>query len=127
MKFSPQSFVDSSISHALRYGKSGKQIGILHNFRGVVKSSEMCLELGKPGSGRASLLEVIADQRSGYMNVGGEVLYGLYEAENSAKRFQGEAVCNLEADIHHLTLTVGQTLGFALDVENPWTTTVRVE
>lgn len=124
VKTFPQSFVDfvnvpATIAHALGYSKSGKQVDILHNFRGVVKPGEMCLVLGKPGSGCTSFLKVIANQRFGYTHVGGEVLYGPYEAEEFTKRFQGEAVYNLEDDIHHPTLTVGQTLGFALDVKTP--------
>ncbi|KAL9053250.1 MAG: hypothetical protein Q9206_004009 [Seirophora lacunosa] len=124
VKTFPQSFVDfanvpATIAHALGYSKSGKQVDILHNFRGVVKPGEMCLVLGKPGSGCTSFLKVIANQRYGYTHVGGEVLYGPYEAEAFAKRFQGEAVYNLEDDVHHPTLTVGQTLGFALDVKTP--------
>ncbi|KAL8639764.1 MAG: hypothetical protein Q9228_003236 [Teloschistes exilis] len=124
VKTFPQSFVDffnfpETIMHMLGYGKHGKQVDILHNFRGVVKPGEMVLVLGKPGSGCTSFLKVIANQRFGYTHVGGEVAYGPYEAEEFAKRFQGEAVYNLEDDIHHPTLTVGQTLDFALDVKTP--------
>ncbi|KAI4289812.1 MAG: hypothetical protein L6R35_000919 [Caloplaca aegaea] len=124
VKTFPQAFIDfvnvpATIMHALGYSKSGKQVDILHNFRGVVKPGEMCLVLGRPGSGCTSFLKVIANQRFGYTHVGGEVLYGPYQAENFAKRFQGEAVYNIEDDIHHPTLTVGQTLGFALDVKTP--------
>ncbi|KAI4195627.1 MAG: hypothetical protein LQ350_007098 [Teloschistes chrysophthalmus] len=124
VKTFPQSFVDffnfpETIMHMLGYGKHGKQVDILHNFRGVVKPGEMVLVLGKPGSGCTSFLKVIANQRFGYTHVGGEVVYGPYEAEEFAKRFQGEAVYNLEDDIHHPTLTVGQTLDFALDVKTP--------
>ncbi|KAL8974442.1 MAG: hypothetical protein Q9197_001320 [Variospora fuerteventurae] len=124
VKTFPQAFIDfinvpATIMHALGYSKSGKQVDILHNFRGVVKPGEMCLVLGRPGSGCTSFLKVIANQRFGYTHVGGEVLYGPYQAETFAKRFQGEAVYNIEDDIHHPTLTVGQTLGFALDVKTP--------
>ncbi|KAL9019649.1 MAG: hypothetical protein Q9185_003114 [Variospora sp. 1 TL-2023] len=124
VKTFPQAFIDfinvpATIMHALGYSKSGKQVDILHKFRGVVKPGEMCLVLGRPGSGCTSFLKVIANQRFGYTHVGGEVLYGPYQAETFAKRFQGEAVYNIEDDIHHPTLTVGQTLGFALDVKTP--------
>ncbi|KAL8869973.1 MAG: hypothetical protein Q9174_003871, partial [Haloplaca sp. 1 TL-2023] len=124
VKTFPQSFIDffnvpETVMHLAGYGKQGKQIDILRNFRGVVKPGEMVLVLGKPGSGCTSFLKVIANQRMGYTHVGGDVQYGPYDAQEFAKRFQGEAVYNLEDDIHHPTLTVGQTLGFALDVKTP--------
>ncbi|KAL8949506.1 MAG: hypothetical protein Q9222_004383, partial [Ikaeria aurantiellina] len=124
VKTFPQSFVDffnvpATLMHMFGYGKRGRQVDILQGFRGVAKPGEMVLVLGKPGSGCTSFLKVIANQRFGYTHVGGEVLYGPYEAIEFAKRFQGEAVYNLEDDIHHPTLTVGQTLGFALDVKTP--------
>ncbi|KAL8735764.1 MAG: hypothetical protein Q9166_000627 [cf. Caloplaca sp. 2 TL-2023] len=124
VKTFPQSFVDffnvpATLMHMFGYGKQGNQVDILHNFRGVAKPGEMVLVLGKPGSGCTSFLKVIANQRYGYTHVGGEVLYGPYEAGYFGKQFQGEAVYNQEDDIHHPTLTVGQTLGFALDVKTP--------
>ena len=124
VKTFPEAFVDffnvpGLIMNMLGYGKQGKQVDILRRFRGCVKPGEMVLVLGRPGSGCTSFLKVIANQRFGYTHVGGEVLYGPYEANHFAKRFQGEAVYNLEDDIHHPTLTVSQTLGFALDVKTP--------
>jgi ABC-type multidrug transport system ATPase subunit/ABC-type multidrug transport system permease subunit len=62
---------------------------------------------------------VIANQRFGYTGVDGEVLYGPFDAQTFAKRYRGEAVYNQEDDVHHPTLTVGQTLGFALDTKTP--------
>lgn len=48
-----------------------------------------------------------------------EVLYGPFNAQEFSKKYRGEAVYNQEDDIHHPTLTVGQTLGFALDTKTP--------
>lgn len=48
-----------------------------------------------------------------------EILYGPFTAEEFSKKYRGEAVYNQEDDIHHPTLTVGQTLGFALDTKTP--------
>ncbi len=79
----------------------------------------MCLVLGKPGSGCTTFLKVITNQRYGYTKVEGEVLYGPFESEFFGKRYRGEAVYNDEDDVHHPTLTVGQTLGFALDTKVP--------
>ena len=79
----------------------------------------MCLVLGKPGSGCSTFLKVIANQRHGYAHIDGEVLYGPFDSNFFSKRYRGEAVYNGEDDIHHSTLTVGQTLGFALDTKIP--------
>jgi hypothetical protein len=103
----------------LGYGKKGREFNILKGFRGVAKPGEMILVLGKPGSGCTTFLKVIANQRFGYTGIDGEVLYGPYDHKTFAKRYRGEAVYNQEDDIHHPTLTVGQTLGFALDTKTP--------
>ena len=61
----------------------------------------------------------VANQRFGYTKVDGEVLYGPFDAKTFEKKYRGEAVYNQEDDVHHPTLTVGQTLGFALDTKTP--------
>ena len=103
----------------LGLGPKGVEIDILKDFKGVAKPGEMVLVLGNPGSGCTSFLNVISNQRFGYTRVGGEVLYGTFDAETFAKRYRGEAVYNQEDDVHENTLTVSQTLGFALDVKTP--------
>ncbi|KAH6719285.1 ABC-2 type transporter-domain-containing protein [Leptodontidium sp. MPI-SDFR-AT-0119] len=100
-------------------GKKGREVNILKDFRGVVHPGEMVLVLGRPGSGCTTFLKVIANQRFGYTGVDGEVLYGPFDADTFAKQYRGEAVYNQEDDVHHPTLTVGQTLGFALDTKTP--------
>ena len=100
-------------------GKKGHEVKILQDFRGVVSPGEMVLVLGRPGSGCSTFLKVIANQRFGYTGVDGEVLYGPFDSTTFAKQYRGEAVYNQEDDIHHPTLTVGQTLGFALDTKTP--------
>lgn len=105
--------------HLMGYGKKGKEFNILEGFRGVTRPGEMVLVLGRPGSGCTTFLKVIANQRFGFTNVDGEVLYGPFESETFSKRFRGEAVYNQEDDIHQPTLTVKQTLGFALDTKTP--------
>ncbi|KAK6418598.1 ATP-binding cassette transporter snq2, partial [Oleoguttula sp. CCFEE 5521] len=100
-------------------GKKGSEVEILRNFRGVVKPGEMVLVLGKPGSGCTTFLKVISNQRFGYTDIAGEVLYGPFTSKEFEKRYRGEAVYCQEDDIHHPTLTVGQTLGFALETKVP--------
>ena len=108
-----------TIMHLLGLGRKGKQVDILKDFRGVCKPGEMVLVLGKPGSGCTSFLKVIANQRFGYTGIDGEVLYGPFTSSEFEKRYRGEAVYCQEDDIHHPTLTVGQTLGFALETKVP--------
>jgi ATP-binding cassette subfamily G (WHITE) protein 2 (SNQ2) len=100
-------------------GKKQREVHILENFRGVMKPGEMVLVLGRPGSGCTTFLKVITNQRFGYSNVEGDVQYGHWSAEDFAKRYRGEALYNQEDEVHHPTLTVGQTLGFALDTKIP--------
>ncbi|KAJ5089116.1 hypothetical protein N7532_007800 [Penicillium argentinense] len=111
--------VPETIMHTLGYGKKGKEFNILEGFRGLTRPGEMVLVLGRPGSGCTTFLKVIANQRFGYTGIDGEVLYGPFGSETFAKRFRGEAVYNQEDDIHQPTLTVKQTLGFALDTKTP--------
>ena len=100
-------------------GPKGKETSILQDFRGVVKPGEMVLVLGRPGAGCTTFLKVIANQRFGYTSIDGEVLYGPFTSNEFEKRYRGEAVYCQEDDIHHPTLTVSQTLGFALDTKVP--------
>ena len=111
--------VPGLITRTLGFGKKGSEFNILQDFKGVARPGEMVLVLGKPGSGCTTFLKVISNQRFGYINVQGEVLYGPFNAKSFAKKYRGEAVYNQEDDIHHATLTVGQTLGFALDLKTP--------
>lgn len=124
VKTFPEAFVSflnvvETAMHIFGYGKKGREFAILKDFHGVVKPGEMVLVLGRPGSGCTTFLKVIANQRFGYTGIDGEVLYGPYDAKTFGARYRGEAVYNGEDDIHNPTLTVGQTLGFALDVKTP--------
>ncbi|KAJ3509385.1 hypothetical protein NLJ89_g5251 [Agrocybe chaxingu] len=92
---------------------------IIHKSSGVLKPGEMCLVLGCPGSGCTTLLKTIANQRDEFARISGEVLYAGITAEEIAKYYKGEVVYNQEDDIHIATLTVAQTLAFALSTKTP--------
>ncbi|XXG95582.1 hypothetical protein Hte_001849 [Hypoxylon texense] len=111
-------FVDywTPLMSLLGKAERGTEVTLLDNFKGVVNPGEMVLVLGKPGSGCTTFLKSIANQRWGYTGVTGDVLYGPFTAKEF-KQYRGEAVYNQEDDIHHATLTVEQTLGFALDTK----------
>ncbi|KAF6754266.1 ABC-transporter [Ephemerocybe angulata] len=92
---------------------------ILNKSSGTLKPGEMCLVLGCPGAGCTTFLKTIANQREGYANVSGEVLYAGINAEEMQRYYKGEVAYNQEDDIHIATLTVGQTLKFALSTKTP--------
>ncbi|KAM6506920.1 hypothetical protein FALCPG4_018738 [Fusarium falciforme] len=93
---------------------------ILRSFDGLIKSGELLIVLGRPGSGCSTLLKTLCGE-----------LHGLSVAETSTihyngipqklmkKEFKGEAIYNQEIDRHFPHLTVGQTLEFAASVRTP--------
>ncbi|KAN0100123.1 ABC-2 type transporter domain containing protein [Tylopilus felleus] len=92
---------------------------ILHKSSGVLEPGEMCLVLGCPGAGCSTFLKTIANQRGEFADVGGDVRYAGIDAMEMAKYYKGEVAYNQEGDIHISTLTVAQTLEFALSTKTP--------
>ncbi|MBE3048278.1 ATP-binding cassette domain-containing protein, partial [Candidatus Bathyarchaeota archaeon] len=71
------------------------------------------LVLGRPGAGCTSLLRVLSNQRDCFDEVDGETRYASM-THDEAKRYRQQIIFNAEDDVHFPTLTVDQTLGFAL-------------
>lgn len=92
---------------------------ILDDFTGSIRPGEMLLVLGRPGSGCSTFLKVLANQRSGYVSVDGDVSYGGTDAKTMGKNYRGEIVYNPEDDLHYATLSVKSTLSFALKTRTP--------
>ncbi|KAH8101046.1 P-loop containing nucleoside triphosphate hydrolase protein, partial [Phellopilus nigrolimitatus] len=92
---------------------------ILQKQSGVLKPGEMCLVLGCPGSGCTTFLKTIANKRREYKRVSGDVRYAGIDAREMAKMYRGEVAYNEEDDVHLATLTVAQTLAFALSTKTP--------
>ena len=92
---------------------------LLNDFNGCVRPGEMLLVLGQPGSGCSTFLKVLGNQRFGYKEVTGEVTYGGSSAQEMMKNFRGDVLYNPEDDLHYPTLTVKQTLTFALRTRTP--------
>ncbi|KII93944.1 hypothetical protein PLICRDRAFT_36161 [Plicaturopsis crispa FD-325 SS-3] len=92
---------------------------ILQKQSGVLKPGEMCLVLGCPGSGCSTFLKAIANQREEYASVTGDIRYAGMDAQEMHKYYKGEVAYNQEDDIHIATLTVAQTLSFALSTKTP--------
>ncbi|PLB48341.1 pleiotropic drug resistance protein, ABC superfamily [Aspergillus steynii IBT 23096] len=94
---------------------SGKQkIQILQDFAGVVKSGEMLVVLGRPGSGCSTFLKTLAGEMNGiHMDANAEINYQGIPAKQMRKQFKGEAIYTAETDVHFPQLSVGDTLKFA--------------
>lgn len=90
---------------------------LLQNFTGSAKPGEMILVLGRPGAGCSTFLKTIANKRSGFIGVDGDVHYGGIPANQMDKHYMGQVVYSEEDDVHNATLTVAQTIDFALRVK----------
>ncbi|KAI5263415.1 putative Brefeldin A resistance protein [Aureobasidium subglaciale] len=91
---------------------------IIDNSHGCVKPGEMLLVLGRPGAGCTTLLKLLANRRSGFAEIDGEVNYGSLR-HDEAKKYQGQIVMNTEDEIFFPSLTVGQTIDFATRMKVP--------
>lgn len=92
---------------------------IVNDFTGCVRPGEMLLVLGRPGSGCSTFLKVLANQRFGYESIDGDVTYGGTDARVMGKHYRGEVLYNPEDDLHYATLSVKNTLQFALRTRTP--------
>ncbi|KAL4929375.1 putative ABC transporter [Aspergillus undulatus] len=92
---------------------------ILDDFTGCVRPGEMLLVLGRPGSGCSSFLKAIGNQRSGFKSVEGDIFYGGTDANTMVDKYRSEVLYNPEDDLHYATLTVRETLMFALKSRTP--------
>ncbi|KAL5318885.1 hypothetical protein ACEPPN_013953 [Leptodophora sp. 'Broadleaf-Isolate-01'] len=99
---------------------SSRKIEILRDFEGLVRSGEMLVVLGPPGSGCSTLLKTISGEIHGiYVEQGSELNYQGISAEDMKTQFRGEAIYNAEVDVHFPNLTVGDTLSFAAMARAP--------
>ncbi|KAL5337371.1 ABC-2 type transporter-domain-containing protein [Aspergillus crustosus] len=99
-----------------------KQVQILNDFNGLVRSGEMLVVLGRPGSGCTTFLKTIAGEMNGiYTSDDAYINYQGISAHDMQKRFRGEAIFNAETDVHFPQLSVGDTLTFAALARAPQT------
>ena len=93
---------------------------IIRDFNGVVKSGEMLVVLGRPGSGCSTFLKTISGELTGlHLDEGSTIHYNGIPQSQFAKEFKGEVVYNQEVDKHFPHLTVGETLEFAAAARTP--------
>lgn len=96
----------------LSFGKKDRK-QILHSFDGIIRSGELCVVLGRPGSGCSTLLKSLTGELHGLETDNSEIHYNGIPQARMIKEFKGETVYNQEVDKHFPHLTVGQTLEFA--------------
>ncbi|OJJ45647.1 hypothetical protein ASPZODRAFT_98405 [Penicilliopsis zonata CBS 506.65] len=94
---------------------TGKQkIQILRDFDGLVRSGEMLVVLGRPGSGCSTFLKTLTGEMNGlFLDEKSSINYEGIPAKQMQKQFKGEAIYTAETDVHFPQLSVGDTLMFA--------------
>ncbi|KAJ7716581.1 ABC-2 type transporter-domain-containing protein [Mycena maculata] len=106
----------------LGMGTGKRKIQILRDFDGLLKSGELLVVLGRPGSGCSTFLKTIAGQTHGFtVEDTSDIQYQGIPKEVMHKDFRGEVIYNAETDVHFPNLTVGQTLLFAAKARVPRT------
>lgn len=84
---------------------------ILKPMDGLLKSGELLVVLGRPGSGCSTLLKTISANVEGYkVDPESTISYDGLSPEEIKKHFRGEVVYNAESDIHFPHLSVFETL-----------------
>jgi ATP-binding cassette, subfamily G (WHITE), member 2, SNQ2 len=96
-----------------------KPVQILKELDGLVILGEMVLVLGRLGSGCSTFLKTIADHTKEYTEAARERLYGGIPGSEFSRLFPSEAIFCSANDVHLPSLTVEQTLSFALDTKIP--------
>jgi len=92
--------------------KEHKQI--IKNFNGSLKSGELMIVLGRPGSGCSTFLKTLCGELTGLnLNSQSNIHYNGIPQKQMMKEFKGEIAYNQEVDKHFPHLTVAETLEFA--------------
>lgn len=97
--------------------KLRKERVILDNISAIVKPGEMLLVLGRPGSGCSTFLRTAANRST--LNLNGELRFAGIPHEKFRKEHRRDTIYLPEEDNHIPSLTVRQTLEFALRMSLP--------
>ncbi|KAL3463322.1 ABC-2 type transporter-domain-containing protein [Aspergillus heterothallicus] len=119
-----QDTVASVFTTPLRLGevfsRRGPERHILRDFNGLVRSGELLIVLGRPGSGCSTFLKSLSGELHGLkLWEGSRIQYNGISMETMMQEYKGEVLYNQEVDKHFAHLTVGQTLEFAAAARTP--------
>ncbi|KAK9451951.1 putative plasma membrane ATP-binding cassette transporter [Limtongia smithiae] len=103
----------------IRAGRHIPVRNIIEDFNGLVRKGELLLVLGRPGAGCSTLLKCIAGQTDQLNRVTGTVSYGGLDQKTVKHYFKGDIIYNGELDVHFPSLSVDQTLSFAVECRTP--------
>ncbi|PYI10970.1 hypothetical protein BO78DRAFT_448489 [Aspergillus sclerotiicarbonarius CBS 121057] len=92
---------------------------ILHDASGVIFPGESMLVLGRPGAGCTTLLKTLANSHGSFVEVQGQLGYAGLSSGEMAGQYRSETVYSSEEDFHFPTLSVKNTMGFALQLRKP--------
>jgi ATP-binding cassette subfamily G (WHITE) protein 2 (PDR) len=73
------------------FGKSDRK-QILHSFDGIIKAGELCVVLGRPGSGCSTLLKALTGELHGLDTDESVISYNGISQKRMIKEFRGEMV-----------------------------------
>ncbi|KAL2818268.1 ABC-2 type transporter-domain-containing protein [Aspergillus granulosus] len=119
-----QDTVASVFSAPLRLGevftRRSPERHILRDFNGLIRSGELLIVLGRPGSGCSTFLKSLCGELHGLkMWDGAQIQYNGISMKTMMQEYKGEVLYNQEVDKHFAHLTVGQTLEFAAASRTP--------
>jgi ABC-type multidrug transport system ATPase subunit/ABC-type multidrug transport system permease subunit len=92
---------------------------IIKDFAGVLQAGEMCLVLGRPGAGCSSFLKTLTGETGEFTSYGGDFSYDGLSHKEMIDHFKSYIIYNPELDDHFPTITVKETVDFALKTKTP--------
>ncbi|CUM66587.1 uncharacterized protein PRCAT00004256001 [Priceomyces carsonii] len=99
---------------------TSRYFDILKPMDGLLRSGELTVVLGRPGSGCSTFLKTIAANTYGFkISKESEITYDGISMAEILKNYRGNVIYSAEMDDHFPHLTVGQTLEFAASLRTP--------
>ncbi|KAJ3307835.1 hypothetical protein HDU76_004330, partial [Blyttiomyces sp. JEL0837] len=113
------SYLNSLIDNNFVRSTQKKTKELLHGITGSIKPGELVLVIGRPGSGCSTLLRTLSNRTLSFKEIKGTISFGGFTPDEIHEKYRGEVVYAEEKDPHHPSLTVRQTLDFALQCRVP--------